>query len=108
LRAIEDAGLNWTQGRVFHIMGQHDKGRAVRLLTALYERESGAVTTIGLGDGLNDLPMLQSVDLPVLVQQEDGSFDARIDFAGLTRTQSPGPLGWNETMMQLLASGDAL
>lgn len=108
LRAIEDAGLTWTQGRVFHIMGQHDKGRAVRLLKALYEREFGMIATIGLGDSLNDLPMLQSVDFPVLVQQEDGSFDARIDFAGLIRTQSPGPLGWNETMMQLLASGDVI
>lgn len=105
LRAIEDAGMNWTQGRVFHIMGQHDKGRAVRLLKALYEREHGTVTTIGLGDSLNDLPMLEAVDHPVLVQQEDGSFDARIDIAGLIRTQSPGPLGWNETVLQLLSSG---
>lgn len=105
LRAIEDAGLNWTQGRVFHIMGQHDKGRAVRLLKALYEREHGTVTTIGLGDSLNDLPMLEAVDHPVLVQQEDGSFDERIDIAGLIRTQSPGPLGWNETVLQLLSSG---
>lgn len=105
LRAIEEAGLNWTQGRVFHIMGQHDKGRAVRFLKMLYEREYGTVTTIGLGDSLNDLPMLQSVDLPVLVQQEDGSFDARIDISDLIKTQSPGPLGWNDTVLQLVSNG---
>jgi len=105
LQAIEDAGLTWTQGRVFHIMGRHDKGRAVRFLKALYEREYGTVTTIGLGDSFNDLPMLQSVDLPILVQREDGSYDARIEIAGLLKTQSPGPLGWNETVLQLLSSG---
>ncbi len=106
LRAIEDAGLNWTQGRIFHIMGRHDKGRAVRLLKALYEQDRGAVATIGLGDGYNDLPMLQSVDQAVLVRHEDGNFDARVDIAALMKTQSPGPLGWNEALLQLLARGE--
>lgn len=107
LRAIEEAGLNWTQGRIYHVMGRHDKGRAVRLLKALYEREHGSVETVGLGDSLNDLPMLQSVDLPVLVRHEDGRCDARIGIAGLTETRSPGPLGWNETVLQLLSNGNS-
>lgn len=106
LRAIEGDGLNWTQGRIFHIMGRHDKGRAVRLLKTLYERECGAVTTIGLGDGFNDLPMLQAVDHPVLVRHEDGSWDERIDIAGLVKTRSPGPQGWNEAVLQLVQEKD--
>lgn len=103
LQAIEDAGLHWTQGRVFHIMGKHDKGLAVKTLKALYEREYGAVASIGLGDSLNDLPLLQAVDRPVLIRHEDGSFDSRIAIAGLMKTQSPGPRGWNEAVLQLLA-----
>ena len=71
LRAIGDAGLHWTQGRFFHIMGDHDKGRAVHLLQSLYRREFGAVTSIGLGDSLNDLPMLAAVDRPVLVRRPE-------------------------------------
>ncbi len=106
LQAIEDAGLHWTQGRVFHIMGKHDKGLAVKTLKALYEREHGAIASIGLGDSLNDLPLLQAVDRPVLIRHEDGSFDSRIAIAGLMKTQSPGPQGWNEAVLQLLA-GDA-
>ncbi|MDD5240537.1 MAG: HAD-IIB family hydrolase [Sulfuricella sp.] len=102
LQAIEAAGLCWTQGRIFHLMGRHDKGRAVNILTALYKQEYGVVASIGLGDSLNDLPLLQAVDRPVLVRHEDGSFDSRIDIAGLMRTQKPGPWGWNDAVLQLL------
>lgn len=107
LQAIEDAGLHWTQGRMFHIMGKHDKGLAVKTLKALYEREYGEIFSIGLGDSLNDLPLLQAVDHPVLIRHEDGSFDSRIAIAGLMKTQSPGPQGWNEAVLQLLSAGNA-
>ena len=106
LRAIETAGLNWTQGRIFHIMGNHDKGRAVKMLMSLYERQYGAIASIGLGDSLNDLPMLEAVDRPVLVRHQDGSCDTRITVPGLMRTRLPGPAGWNEAVRQLLVRQD--
>jgi mannosyl-3-phosphoglycerate phosphatase family protein len=106
LQAVEGAGLRWTQGRLFHIMGDHHKGRAVCMLKALYERQYGSVTTIGLGDSLNDLPFLLAVDRPVLVRKEDGSHDPRINLRGLYRTDKIGPAGWNEAVLKLLA-GDA-
>lgn len=104
LQAIETAGLRWTQGKFFHILGNHDKGRAVKLVESLYQREYGAVTSIGLGDSLNDLPLLQAVDHPVLVRHADGSFDARIDLPALLKTRHPGPRGWGEAVLQLLES----
>lgn len=104
LRAIEAAGLNWTQGKIFHIMGRHDKGFAVNILLALYAQEYGAVESIGLGDSLNDLPLLQTVDHAVLVKHEDRSFDTRIKIAGLIKTHRPGPSGWNETVLQFLSN----
>lgn len=107
LRAIEADGLNWTQGRIFHIMGRHDKGRAVSLLKSLYEMQLGNIECIGLGDSLNDLQMLQAVDHPVLVRHEDGSYDTRITVPDLLRTQLAGPSGWNEAVLQLLAGGCA-
>lgn len=103
LRAIEDAGLYWTQGRIFHIMGHHDKGRAVNILMSLYRQQYGDVVSIGLGDNLNDLPMLMEVDHPVLVRHKDGGYDSRIALPRLLKTQLPGPLGWNEIVLQLLA-----
>jgi len=106
LQAIEEAGLRWTQGRIFHIMGRHDKGRAVQILKALYQQQYGEIDSIGLGDSLNDLPMLQAVDRPVLIRHEDGSFDSRIDMAGLEKTQSPGPQGWNEAVLSRLCGAN--
>jgi mannosyl-3-phosphoglycerate phosphatase family protein len=104
LQAIEDAGLNWTQGRIFHIMGKHDKGMAVETLMALYVCKFGEVASIGLGDSLNDLPMLQAVDQPVLIRHGDGSFDSRVEMAGLLKSQGAGPQGWNDALLQLLST----
>jgi hydroxypyruvate reductase len=104
LKAIEADGLHWTKGQFFHILGDHDKGCAVSILKSLFRREYGAVASIGLGDSLNDLPMLQAVDRPVLVRHADGSYDARIELPGLIKTQRPGPGGWNDAVLQLLAA----
>jgi glycerate 2-kinase len=103
LDAIEAAGLRWTQGRLLHIMGLHDKGRAVSMLIALYRRQFGETRSIALGDSLNDLAMLVEADRPVLVRHADGSLDSRIDMAGLLKTRLPGPAGWNEAVLGLLA-----
>ncbi len=102
LSAIEAAGLRWTQGRFFHIMGNHHKGRAVTMLRAFFKQAKGSATTIGLGDSLNDLPFLLVVDRPVLIRKEDGSYDPRVDIPGLYRTEGIGPRGWNEAVLKLL------
>ncbi|MBS4097086.1 MAG: HAD-IIB family hydrolase [Sulfuricella sp.] len=107
LRAIEESGLTWTQGRLFHILGRHDKGRAVRLLRGLFERERGPSLAIGLGDALNDLPLLEAVDQAVLVRHADGSCDARLAVPGLLTSVRPGPPGWGETLLQLLTGSGA-
>jgi mannosyl-3-phosphoglycerate phosphatase family protein len=104
LREIEGEGLRWTQGKLFHLMGNHHKGRAANILRRLYEQRDGAVRSVGIGDSLNDLPFLLSVDLPVLVKKENGRYDARIDIPGLVRANGIGPAGWSEMVMELLQS----
>jgi len=103
LKEIEGEGLRWTQGRFFHFMGDHHKGRAMNILRRLYEQRDGPVTTIGIGDSLNDLPLLLSVDVPVLVKKENNRHDARIDIPGLMRTEGIGPAGWNEAVIKLIS-----
>ena len=102
LSAVERSGLHWTRGRLHHLMGDHDKGKAVRILKEWYERKHGKLVTIGLGDGFNDLPLLAAVDHPVLIRKEDGSFDPRIDIPGLIRAKGIGPEGWNRAILDLL------
>lgn len=102
LKAIKAAGRQWTRGRLQHMMGNHDKGRAVRLLLQRFALGKEAVVSAALGDGFNDLPMLQAVDHPFLVRQASGGFASGVGFPGLTRTRGAGPAGWNEAIMALL------
>jgi mannosyl-3-phosphoglycerate phosphatase len=104
LQAIEGRGLRWTRGRIFHIMGDHHKGRAVTMLSRLYEQHFGPITTIGIGDNLNDLPFLLTVDRPVLVQKLSDPPDEKVRIPGLVRTKGVGPQGWNEAVLQLLGT----
>jgi len=103
LKAIEASGLHWTQGRFYHIMGDHDKGKAVRILRDIFDRFWGPAVTFGLGDSLNDLPLLLAVDHPVMIRHENGNYDERITIPGLYKTQKTGPSGWNEAVQRLLA-----
>jgi mannosyl-3-phosphoglycerate phosphatase len=104
LQAIEGTGLRWTRGRLFHIMGDHHKGRAVTMLSRLYERRFGPLTTIGLGDNLNDLPFLLTVDRPVLVRKLSGLLEGKVNIPRLVRTEGVGPQGWNEAVLKLLGT----
>ncbi len=91
LNVVEQHGLRWTRGRLFYLMGDHDKGRAVKLLKQWYKYQHGMINTIGLGDALNDLSLLREVDHPVLVQKDDGSYDRNIELPGLIRAKGFGP-----------------
>ncbi len=105
----EAKGLRCTKGgRFFHLMGHNDKGRATLRLIELYRRlardRGHAIVTIGIGDSLNDLPMLQVVDRPVLVQKPGGGYDPDIELPGLIRAPGIGPAGWNHAVLDLLSS----
>jgi mannosyl-3-phosphoglycerate phosphatase len=104
LEAIERRGRKWTRGdRFYHITGNNDKAMAVAGLSALLRKAHGEITTIGLGDGWNDVGLLASVDVPVLVRSR---FDAAIKRAEprCIVTSAPGPHGWNHAMLELLAA----
>jgi mannosyl-3-phosphoglycerate phosphatase len=103
LQAIEAKGLHWTRGRFHHILGDNDKGRAVRLLAELYRRGLPGLVTVGIGDALNDLPLFQAVDVPVLVQREDGSYAEGVRSPRLAFADAPGPTGWNKAILRIFA-----
>jgi mannosyl-3-phosphoglycerate phosphatase family protein len=100
---ITALGFRFTRGRFFHILGESDKGKAVSLLTGLFRKRFGPVVTIGLGDSLNDLPMLRAVDVPVVVQKRDGTYEPEMDFPNLMRAEGIGPEGWNRAVCSLLS-----
>ena len=101
LAKLGEAGLNWSHGgRLYHVMGGGNKGKAVEILSGLYRKMWGKIKTVGLGNGLNDLPMLSQVDIPILVQKRDCSWEA-INLPRLHKVQGVGPEGWSRVILEV-------
>jgi len=100
------AGLRMVKGgRFFHLMGENDKGKAVRWLKKIYEKEWKKKTiSIGIGDSLNDLPLLLEIDLPVVVKLPTGRYEEGVvkQLKDPFLTKGSGPEGWNEAVLQIL------
>lgn len=100
-------GFNLVRGgRLFHLTGQNDKGKAVKILTDLYQQQFNTkCKVIGLGDSMNDLPMLKACDVPILVKKPDGSYDKDVvseikpNFA-----DGIGPEGWNKAILEVIGN----
>jgi mannosyl-3-phosphoglycerate phosphatase len=103
-QAVADNHLRLLQGgRFMHLLGDTDKGAAVKLVVKHMRDHGKAVTrTIALGDSDNDRDMLLAVDNPVIIQKPDGSHITLAERPDAIRTEQPGPAGWNQAILQLL------
>jgi mannosyl-3-phosphoglycerate phosphatase len=99
---IDAADIPVTQGGRFFHLAASDKGRAVSMLMALFERSRPGAVSVGIGDAFNDLPLLEAVDIPVLVRDSDGGYDPRIAFPGLRYADGIGPAGWSAAIASLV------
>ncbi len=100
---LEKAGLQCNAGGKFHtvISKKSDKGKAVKKLHQLYKRQFPKMISVGLGDSANDLPLLQSVDRPFLVQKPGNWWDD-LQAPNLVKVPAIGPKGWVEAVKGLL------
>jgi mannosyl-3-phosphoglycerate phosphatase len=104
LSKLTEAGLNWSYGgSLYHVMGGGGKGPAVETLSRLYGKMWGKIKTVGLGNGLNDLPMLSQVDIPFLVQRKDRSWED-MNLPCLRRVRGIGPEGWSKAIVDVFGS----
>jgi mannosyl-3-phosphoglycerate phosphatase len=104
LTKLGEAGLSWSRGgRLYHVMGGGGKGKAVKILGGLYRKMWGEIRTVGLGNGLNDLPMLSQVDMPILVQKRDHSWED-INLPRLRKVQGVGPEGWSRAIVEVFGN----
>jgi mannosyl-3-phosphoglycerate phosphatase len=102
-KAARKRGLQITRGgRFYHLIGDNDKGKAVRILKKLYDKAGISTISIGLGDSLNDLPMLENVDVPVLVKKKTGGYELCPGFKKMVFAPGIGPKGWNRVVLNIL------
>lgn len=101
-RVEEAIEFQYTRGDRFYHITTSDKGKAVSILIDLFKKSHPDVLSVGLGDRLNDLPLLSAVDIPILVQLEDGSYDTKVVLPQLRYAEGVGPEGWNRAVLNLL------
>ncbi|XQW85236.1 HAD-IIB family hydrolase [Thalassotalea piscium] len=107
IKLLCDLGVNVLQGgRFLHVSGYCDKGQAMIWLAECYREhyESSEIVTIALGDGDNDIAMLEAANIAVQVRSPVNDFPILKRQISTIQTQECGPQGWAESLQQLLSS----
>lgn len=103
LQAVHEEGLHCVSGsRFLHITGANDKGFATATLEQSYEDAYGPLTTVGLGDSFNDLPLLENVSIPILIRSPQSQELSRL-VPRAKITAAPGPEGWNRAVLDVIS-----
>jgi mannosyl-3-phosphoglycerate phosphatase family protein len=94
-RRAREIGLRVIHGgRFFDVTAGNDKGKAVGILLQLYRQKyAQKVIFFGIGDSPNDAPMLQHMDVPMLVQRPDKAWSP-LKMKNIVKLQGVGPIGW--------------
>lgn len=87
-------GLNVIYGGKFiDVTAGNDKGKAVCFLMGCFRKQYGEnITFFGVGDSPNDAPMLNVVDVPMLVQRPDKTWSS-LTTKNLIKLPGIGPKG---------------
>ncbi len=96
VQAAVELGYRCSRGaRFWHLHGDTDKGKAVRALL----REIGPARTVGIGDSMLDLHLLEACDVRVAVARPDGTWDEVLEstFRDLRRFRD-----WSEAVRSLV------
>ncbi|MDD4873482.1 MAG: bifunctional mannosyl-3-phosphoglycerate synthase/mannosyl-3 phosphoglycerate phosphatase [Dehalococcoidales bacterium] len=102
---IKKAGLLCTfGGRFYEVTGGNDKGKAVKIILELYKMNYGNVMSFGIGNNINDLPLLSQVNYRMLVQGADKRWQ-KLNISGLCRVKGVGPEGWSKAIEMVVAQG---
>jgi len=105
IQTIENRGVIPLQGgRFLHLSGECDKGKALAWLTQQFEKERGIkkCTSIALGDGQNDVAMLEAANIAVRISSPSNAPPILTRQTGVYTSQAYGPSGWTECLEQIL------
>lgn len=104
---LKESGITVLEGgKFYHAQGKADKGKAARRVMELYRYAFPKISwkSVALGDGPNDIDLLRSADIAVIIRKPDGSL---LDYEPSPSQQvitpsSGGPAGWNEALLHLI------
>lgn len=101
---IKERGMNYAWGgRFHHISGKNDKGRAVKAMKKLFRNEYFSITTLGIGDSPNDLPMLLAVDYPIFLKEKEALLpEIPSTIQNLVIVEGTGPQVWNKVIQSFV------
>lgn len=103
--AIEELGGKPLRGgRFLHLSGDTDKGKALLWLTQQYQIDRGIkkYTSIALGDGQNDIAMLEAAEIAVRILSPANPPPSLKRTTGIYTSQAHGPKGWSECLEQII------
>ncbi len=88
-------------GRFYHLIGEkQDKGiavkEAIKIFSKLYNSD---INSIALGDGPNDIVMLEEVNIPIVIKAHDNTY-IDINIKNQQKSSFKGPKGWNEMVLK--------
>jgi mannosyl-3-phosphoglycerate phosphatase len=102
---IEKLGGSPLQGgRFLHLSGECDKGKALNWLTQQFQIERGIedCISIALGDGQNDVAMLEVADIAIRILSPANLPPSLTKQTHVYTSQNHGPRGWAESLEQII------
>ncbi len=96
--ALEIRGLRLLRGeKLMHVNGACDMGLAIRQLNARFLNNYESIYTMGIGDSVDDIPILSLADLPVLVAKISSGYDESVvaRLPDVRLAPGAGPSGWS-------------
>ena len=104
-KELESLKLSLTRGgRFYHVMGQTDKAQALQWLAYRYRMTwpKRQWTTVALGDGPNDLAMLEAADIAVTIPPAVGEPLMLVRSDNVICPEAPGPRGWQFAIEKIM------
>lgn len=96
-------------GRFQSIQGVYDKSDGMRrmVIDDLGQDQERPLITVALGDSPNDAAMLNAADVAVIIKSAKSSLIHCPAPQRVIHTKVPGPAGWNEAILEILALYDS-
>jgi mannosyl-3-phosphoglycerate phosphatase len=103
-KELSSLGANVIQGaRFVHVSGKFDKGQAVTWLMKVFQQSNHQCYSIALGDGPNDIAMLEVTDKAVRIRSDHHPYPELTREDNVYSSTLVGPKGWAEVLSRLLS-----